>query len=266
MLNFSITPVVRNLIFLNVLVFMIDRFLLGGNLSSIFGLYYIFSPNFQVYQFVSYMFVHADFRHLFSNMLPVLLLGSMLERYFGPKRFLIFYMVTGIGAGFLHSAINFLELYNMQMAVDTYVTNPTPEAFSSFLRKYGQNLYGLAREFIYEFDNNPEDSGYIRKSIELVGKLFTTKANIPTVGASGSVFGVIVGFGIIFGNMTVTLFPLFIPVKAWVLATVLGLSELYFGINARPGDNIAHYAHIGGMIFAFILIKIWRGKGSGEFY
>jgi membrane associated rhomboid family serine protease len=258
----SITPVVRNLLFLNIAFFFVDQAI---SLVPGFALYSLLSPKFLPFQFISYMFLHSNFSHLFGNMFGLFMFGPLLERMWGSKRFLIFYFVTGIGAGVLFSAIGYFELAQIRDAVANYTQHPTPEGLIDFLSKHNRYLYEQVIGFLNEFEKNPDNSGLIQQSVNLVNASYQSMLNIPMVGASGAIFGILMAFGLLFPNTE--LFMLFIPfpIKAKYFVTFYGLYELYLGIQNSQSDNVAHFAHIGGMLFAYLLLRYWKIKRS-NFY
>lgn len=212
-----ITPMVKNLLIVNVIVFAIQLAMESFfNLDSVrvFGLRYFGASEFAPYQLITYMFSHStyDIMHIIGNMFALYMFGSSLEQAWGSKRFLQFYLITGIGAGVLYQFASGIELY---MAADTFST----AALS--LR----------------------DQAYM---------------NIPMVGASGAVFGILLAFGMLFPNVRLMLLFPPIPIKAKYFVLFYGLYELYATIQNSPTDNTAHLAHLGGMLFAFILIKMWK--------
>ena len=168
--------------------------------------------------------MHGSFTHLFFNMFALWMFGKILENIWGEKRFLIYYMITGIGAAFIHLLISQYQIIS--------ISNQIPE------------LVSIAIEGKY----NP--------SIPLSKKL-TQLIITPTVGASGAVFGLLLAFGMLFPNALLYLY-FAIPIKAKYFVIGYGILELYAGINNNPADNVAHFAHLGGMIFGYILIKYWK--------
>jgi membrane associated rhomboid family serine protease len=253
---FRITPIVRNLLIINIGLLLL-QYVTNLNFSGLLGLRYIFAESFQPYQFFTYMFVHANFWHLFSNMFALFIFGPMLERYWGSKKFLLFYIVTGVGAGVLFAGVNYFEIRGVQQDVQTYIDSPNPQDYNQFIYDHFQYRYGAESDFIDEFDNNPENSNFIQESVTRIKYYYSLMANIPMVGASGAVFGILMAFGLYFPNLE--LFLLFppIPIKAKYLVTFYGLYELYAGVERMPGDNVAHWAHLGGMLIAFLVIKFW---------
>ncbi len=267
-MRLDITPTVRTLLLLNVLIYVLQTQI--PFLTDTFALYPFQSQYFKIFQPVTYMFLHGGVRHIFSNMLGLFFFGPMLERVWGPKRFLIFYLITGIGAGLLHNGIAYYELSQLQNDAYAYRENPTPEAFNRFLNNHAKGLYNEAVDFLDRFDEDPTNGQYIQESKEFVsdyylGRLpYPTGLRILTVGASGAIFGILLAFGLLFPNTEIFLYFLF-PIKAKYLVILYGLYELFGGLQQAPGDNVAHFAHLGGMLFGFILIKYW-GIHRDKFY
>jgi membrane associated rhomboid family serine protease len=240
MINFgrgfgSIPPVTKNLILINVLMLVIS-FTAGSlfniNLNHVLGLYFPKSEYFRPYQVVSHMFMHGGLTHLFFNMFALFMFGRVLESVWGPKRFFIYYMITGLGAALIHEGVNAIQYYNLAGQLsDAQLSMVLSEGHNVIMR--GQNYVDAA-------------SGSINAVL-----------NVPTVGASGAVFGILLAFGMLFPNTQ--LFLLFppIPIRAKYMVIGYGALELYLAIM-QPGSGIAHAAHLGGMLFGFILIKYWR--------
>ena len=225
--NFSELPeVVKNLLILNGLFFLATVSLnnLGIDLVKILGLHQFQSPDFKPHQLITHLFMHGNFTHLFFNMFALWMFGKILENVWGSKRFLIYYMITGIGAASIHLLISQYQIIS--------ISNQIPE------------MVNLAIEGRY----NP--------SIPISKKL-TQLIITPTVGASGAVFGLLLAFGMLFPNALLYLY-FAIPIKAKYFVIGYGLIELYAGISNNPADNVAHFAHLGGMIFGFFLIKYWK--------
>ncbi|MDI9865359.1 rhomboid family intramembrane serine protease [Flectobacillus sp. DC10W] len=258
-----LTPIVRTLIVINVIVFMVQSFNshYDDQITSLFGLHYFTSERFNPIQFVSYMFVHGGFMHLFSNMLGLFFMGPLLERYWGEKRFLAFYFITGIGAGLLYMGVKYYDYSVLEEATRAYILHPDLSMFNKFLEQfYPSGIPSEAYSYV-------PSSGRItlQDSIIIAEESLRAVLNTPTVGASGATFGVMAGFAMLFPNTELIVFPIPIPIKAKYLVALYALYEFYGGIHKTPGDNVAHFAHIGGMIFAFILIKLWS-KNRNNFY
>ncbi|WP_428667257.1 rhomboid family intramembrane serine protease [Runella sp.] len=255
---FNITPIVRNLLILNVVIFLLQD--LSPNIVNWFALHPVMSDGFKPHQFVTYMFLHGNFGHLFSNMLGLFFFGPLLEQHvLGTKRFIIFYFVTGIGAGFLYAIINYIEMYQLGHAVDLYVQFPSPDAFLDFVTRFAPDFKQGALNFLNDFEDQPKNLSYINESVGFVKRLYQERLGVPMLGASGAIFGIIAAFGLIFPNMEMMLLFFPIPIKAKYFVTFYALYELYAGVYIKD-SGVAHFAHIGGMIFAYILLKVWRVK------
>jgi membrane associated rhomboid family serine protease len=266
-----IPPVVKNLLIINAIVFLATSVLenQGIDLNEYFALYHWSSEKFGIWQFVTHIFMHANFMHLFSNMFALWMFGAILENHFGPKRFLSFYLMCGIGAAVFHLGVYSYELGVIKDAVAQFQLNPTYKSFSSFLSQnhisiydnYGQQLYNLKSMWV----DNPMDDSFARTASTLAGKYQLDYINQGTVGASGAVFGILFAFGYLFPNMLIYMY-FFFPLKAKYFVAIYALFELYAGVNQTAGDNVAHFAHLGGMLIAFIIIKIWNKTNRKHFY
>lgn len=232
--RFSIMPpVVKNLLIINGLVFfgMISiRTTFGIDITDWLGLYFPASEKFLPVQLVTHMFMHGNFGHIFSNMLMLWFLGSAMENYWGSQRFLIYYMLTGFGASFMQLGVNALTYMN--------TLNELGISFS-------------------EVNNAVINSTYARGLISASQDLYRMEY-VPMVGASGAVFGVLLAFGMTFPNQYIYL-NFFFPIKAKYFVIGYGLLELYNGFSTS-GSGIAHFAHLGGMLFGYFLIKKWRNN------
>ncbi len=263
-MGFSLTPVVRMLLLLNVGVFVLQQMVPA--VVNIGALYTPgFSAYFQPWQLVTYLFLHGGFRHIFGNMLGLFFFGPMLERFWGSQRFFFFYLFTGVGAGLLHTGVTYYELSQLRTDTYQYVENPSSEGFTRYLNDHAKNLYNQLYDFTSRFDENPENPEYIRDSQSIVTTYYKERQNVPTVGASGSIFGILMAFGLLFPNTELFLLLFPFPIKAKYFVALYGIYELIGGIQQAPGDSVAHFAHIGGMFFAFILIKFW-GSQRNKFY
>jgi len=192
------TPVVLNLIIINVLVYIV-QFLFDGpeeKISRVIALFPYETPFFKPYQLVTHMFAHGGFFHLLFNMFVLWMFGSLLERAWGPKRFLIFYLVCGLAAGVAHLALE----------------------------------------------------------------------NVPAVGASGAIMGLFAAFAYLFPNTELIIFPIPVPVKAKYAVAIMAAIDLFGGVYPAAGGNIAHFAHLGGLVMGFILVIIWNKTDKKTFY
>lgn len=210
----QLPPVTKNIIIINAIMWLatiiFEKASSSVNLTHLLGLHYFGAESFQPFQLLTHMFMHStltvqggiDFSHLFFNMFAVFMFGRMIESVWGSKKFLIYYLVTGIGAGLIQELVWYFTL---------------PAAYHEF---------------------------------------------VLTVGASGAVFGVLLAFGFMFPNIPLYMIFVPIPIKAKYFVIGYGLVELFFGVAKIPGDRIAHFAHLGGMLFGIILILYWRKKGT----
>jgi len=261
----GLPPVVKNLLILNGILFLLKLSLgtdaLGrSTLDGILGMHYIGSPLFKPWQLVTHMFMHGDFGHLFLNMFALFMFGGPIERAWGSKRFLNYYLLTGFGAVALHTGVNAFEVKQHEAELAAYGVQVS--AVDIAVTEIAYNINSAQRELdaIQRSSGVPQDVLY-RVLGDRVGVM---------IGASGAVFGVLLAFGMMFPN--VQLFLLFppIPIKAKYFVIGYGVLELIAGVSrsAReslsdgPIDNIAHFAHLGGMLFGFIIIRYWRSKGE----
>jgi len=230
-------PVVKNLLIINGLFFL-ATFACGSafniDLADYLGLHYIASENFNVFQFVTYMFMHstASFTHILFNMFALWMFGNTLENVWGPKRFLTYYMVTGIGAAVIQMVVTYFRV--------SFVEAQLSSEAISMVYKDGYALLVQGQNW----------------SDPLLGKL-NILINSNTVGASGAVFGILLAFGMLFPNALLYIY-FAIPIKAKWFVMIYGAIELYSGIANNASDNVAHFAHLGGMIFGFFMIKYWK--------
>lgn len=235
-------PVVKNLLIINALVYLFTVLSDSGgefDVTKWLGLHYFSSELFRPHQLVTYMFMHGGFAHLFLNMFALWMFGNTLENVWGGKRFLIFYMFTGIGAALVQMTVNYISLQDLysQISVD----------WIKEIREQGGYLLLEQKNY-----TNP-----IAAKINII-------MNAPTVGASGSVFGVLLAFGMLFPNTVLYIYGL-LPIKAKYFVFLYGLMELGLGIANNPADNVAHFAHLGGMLFGYIMIKVWS-KNRNQFF
>ena len=262
------TPMVKNILIINIGI-AIAQWLLNLPLNDYGGLRVIFSEEFAPYQFITYMWLHSThgYWHILGNMFAVFIFGPLLEQVWGSKRFLTFYLICGIGAGVLFGVADFIEKYPLKRDSEAYLADPNPEAFRLYILDHKSPRYNLSRlaDFSEDFYDHENDPAFITETKNIVTTIYQDNVNIPMVGASGAVFGILMAFGLLFPNTQ--LFLLFppIPIKAKYLVLFYGLYELYAEFSRMPGDNVAHLAHLGGMAIAYVLLKIWQ-KDSGRFY
>ncbi len=275
--SFSYLPlVVKNLLIINGLFFLAALAMtnMGINLEDKLGLHFPFSEKFQPYQLITYMFMHGGFMHLFFNMFALWMFGNTLENLWGPKRFLTYYMITGIGAAVCHYAVVYFQIQPTLNVIKAYISNPSLESFQVFLDSEHLKFSNIEmlnhfNETIPTFYNQAIESQNYSEALRItVDYMYLFKAdflNTPVVvGASGSVFGILLAFGMLFPNTMLYIY-FAIPIKAKWFVILYGAMELFSGIANSPTDNVAHFAHLGGMLFGFILIKFWQ-KQNNHFY
>jgi len=258
-------PVVKNLLIINGLFFLATlsfNTAFGIDLTDLLGMHYFASELFRPYQFVTYMFLHANFWHMFWNMFALWMFGYLIENVWGPKRFLTFYVVTGIGAALVQTLVNWWDISSIQSAAQAYSLSPNVDGFAAFINKYFPQYYaseGTVRTFLQEWTRARTTPGFASQSIDYIDQLIHLQMDVPTIGASGAVYGILLAFGMMFPNMLVYIYFLF-PIKAKWIVIFYGAIELVSGISNNPSDNVAHFAHLGGMIFGFFLILYWKKR------
>ena len=214
----NIPSMTKNLLIVNFLAFVATWVLelRGIDLTSLLGLHFFMASDFHIYQFVTYMFLHGGLTHIFFNMFALWMFGSVIERVWGPKKFLFYYIVCGIGAGVAQEVVQYATYMYEDMGAYQYV-----------------NVNGVQ---------------------------VTTDAYInlwTTIGASGAVYGILLAFGMIFPNERLFIIPFPFPIKAkWLIVGYIAI-ELFSAMSG-PGDGVAHMAHLGGMLFGFLLIRYWQ--------
>ncbi len=214
-----IPPVVKNLIIINVIMF-VATLVIGDFMYEKLSLFYVLSPLFKPYQLLTHMFMHGDIWHILFNMYSLFIFGSVLEHVWGGKKFLLFYLITGIGAALIHNGVLFLQ--------DTSLEN------------------ALA-------------AGDLMARVKLT-QIYST----PTVGASGAIYGLLLAYGMLFPNNIMQLIFPPVALKAKYFVLIFGALEFFLGIT-NSGGNIAHFAHLGGMIFGYFLIVYWK-KNNRMYY
>ncbi len=234
----SIPPVTMHLIIINAILWL-ATILLGSrnivDLTHYLGLHFWKGSDFHVYQFFTYMFMHDSngFAHIFFNMFSLWMFGVMLEKVMGSKRYLLFYLVCGLGAGLVQEIVWHFSWNSILADINNVSTSVINDAINS-----GE----LDKGFLNKFYNN-----------------------LITVGASGAIFGILLAFAMLFPNIPLYIMFIPIPVKAKYAVVGFALIELFFGVSGAM-DNVAHFAHLGGMLFGLILILFWKKKGFFDNY
>jgi len=233
----NIPTITRNLLIINVLAFLVCTLMgtdaMGGYvLNNVLGLHFFMAPDFRLYQLFTYMFMHGGWDHLFFNMFALWMFGCVVERVWGPKKFLFYYISCGVGAGLFQELAQFGQFYLM-------ASEQIPEFSWTMVSAVAHNSAGLLNAW-------------------------------TTVGASGAIYAILLAFGMIFPEERIFIFPLPIPIKAkWFVMIYAGI-ELFSALSTT-GDGVAHLAHLGGMVFGFFMIRYWQkhpttgyGKSQGE--
>lgn len=221
----NIPTITKNLLIINVLAF-VAYYVLGRaniDLNNILGLHFFLASDFQLYQLVTYMFMHANLQHIFFNMFALWMFGCVIENVWGPKKFLFYYISCGIGAGLIQELTQLGSLYVMM------------------------NQTGFDISLIQLFQLSAADAQALNAW--------------TTVGASGAIYAILLAFGMLFPEERLFIFPLPVPIKAKWLITGYIVIELFAALSTT-GDNVAHFAHLGGMLFGFLMIRYWRKKGE----
>ncbi|MCB0805846.1 MAG: rhomboid family intramembrane serine protease [Bacteroidales bacterium] len=262
-------PVVKNLIIINGLFFLATIALgssSGVDLVEILGLHYFAAEKFAPYQFITYMFMHGGLMHIFFNMFALWMFGNALENIWGPKRFLIYYFITGIGAALTHYIVFYFEISPVLEAINSYLDNPSHEALTRFLDSQSFQLGNFEmRDAFNQFRDryndliNTNPTKALQLSVDYMSEYKIQFLNAPVVvGASGAVFGILLAFGMIFPNTLIYVY-FAIPVKAKYFVMIYGAIELFSGIYDK-GSNVAHFAHLGGMVFGYFLLIYWKKR------
>lgn len=240
----QIPPVTKNIIIVNVIIFLAMTIFpneIGVMLNRYCGLHYFFANDFIATQFISYQFIHGGFSHLFFNMFSLFIFGMIIESIFGAKRFLIYYLTCGIGAGIIQQIAYYVDIQLLLQENVTRIMSQAPSLTPS--------------EIIPQLLNDPTYDIFLNR--------------LTTVGASGSIYGILLAFALFFPNRPMYIMFIPVPIKAkWVIAGYVVI-DLFLGIS-NFNTGIAHFAHVGGMVFGFLLLLYWRKKGiirrNGEYY
>jgi len=272
--RFSILPpVVKNLLIINGLFYLATMALhssMNIDLIKLLGLHYVGASDFRPYQYITYMFMHSstNFSHILFNMFALWMFGNTLENVWGGKKFLIYYLLTGIGAALIYTFWIGIEIAPVVNAVDHYLNEPSLEAFAAFRSSdYFQIANYEIRDSFNAFVDTynrlilTDKGAALQETVNFMSQYKESYLNAHTViGASGAVYGILLAFGMMFPNQIIYLY-FAIPIKAKWFVLIFGLLELYSGISNKPGDNVAHFAHIGGMLIGLVIILYWKKKG-----
>jgi len=239
----QITPVVKQLLIVNVIIFLAAYFFVPI-LNVYFPLYYIENPNFKIWQPITHMFMHGGFSHILFNMFALYSFGSVLEQIWGGKKFILFYILCGLGAAALHTAVNYWQFH---------------EAYNALIER------GISQADINYILQDPN-----RFYNDIDVNTLSTSFKIPAVGASGAIYGLLVAFAFMFPNAGLALLFIPVPIKAKYFVPGVLVLDLVLGFNGAAifgsgGTGIAHFAHIGGALVGFLLMWFWKKKQFDQF-
>ncbi len=268
--GYKILPdVIKNLLIINGLFFLAQmtfETVYNIKLEDLLGLRYVGSEAFKPYQIITYMFLHGDFGHLFFNMFALWMFGAAMENHWGSKKFLIYYIITCIVAAIVHYAVIYFQIMPSLNEVNQLISNPSMDNFNAFMassnfeiRSYEMQEHLRQALKVVQKASLPE----VKQSIIDFASIYKTEfLNAPNViGASGAVYGLLLAFGMTFPNSYIYIYMIF-PLKAKYFVIIYGAIELYLGVSNNANSNIAHFAHLGGMLFGVLLILYWRKKNK----
>ncbi len=267
--RFEILPlIIKNLLIINVLVFIAQKtFGVSGtiNIENLFALHHVKSPLFQPWQLITHMFLHGSFMHLFFNMFSLWMFGSVLESLWGPKRFLTFYFICGLGAAILQLGFLWYESRGLLEDLVLLKAAPSPERLLAYIQQYKLRFDAESIETFKTYVSDPSNNVNMRSALTSLNNGVNSIISTATLGASGGVSGILAGFVYLFPNTYLYLY-FFVPVKAKWLGIAYFAYELYGGIVNVEGDNIAHWAHLGGAIVGLLLVLTWNKTNKKTFY
>ena len=268
--RFEILPlIIKNLLIINVLVFIAQKtFETTGlvNMNDLFALHHVLSPLFEPWQLITHLFMHGNFPHLLFNMFSLWMFGAVLESLWGPKRFLTFYFICGLGAAILQLASLWFQSRGLLNDFVAFKAAPSPDSLMVFLNHYGVDTRN--RDLVSAFEaylKTPSNELFRQNAVSALNGEVNRWISNATVGASGAIAGILAGFVYLFPNTYLYLY-FFVPVKAKWLGLGYFAYELYAGIVNEAGDNIAHWAHLGGALVGLLLVLTWNKTNKKTFY
>jgi membrane associated rhomboid family serine protease len=270
-------PVVKNILIISGILFLATELLKlksGIDLTDHLGLHYYSAELFKPYQFITYIFMHGDLSHIFFNMFAVWTFGSVLENVWGSKRFLVFYLITGLGAALAQYIVFYFDISSFDQDVNALLQSSDIEKFTSFFNNGGLKgritsaTVGQYNSFVEEYNlaltQDVNQAVFLAKEFLSSIQQHYINAHV-VVGASGSLFGLLGAFGLMFPNTVLYMMFIPIPIKAKYFVAIYGAIELFSGISQFSGDNVAHFAHLGGLAVGLVIVLIWR-KNRTNFY
>ncbi len=267
----QLTDVVKNLLILNVLFFVgtwIDASMGSPlRLEEILPLYYPGSDKFMPMQLVTHFFMHANFMHIAFNMFALVMFGPPLEMRWGAKKFLVFYLLCALGSAALHLGWTWYNFSGMEQAIDLFRSNPSAELFQDFFGGGADRIFNDAgQQMVTEITGQLAATGSVSgdlstQAVNVMEKAREFSMDTPMVGASGAIYGLLLGFGMTFPNHKLMLIFLPVPIAAKYFIPALMLIELFLGFQRYSWDPIAHFAHLGGALVGLLIILYWRRQG-----
>ena len=265
----QLTRGAKFLLIANVVMFVITlllQYLQNVDLTDYLALFYIKSDHFRPYQYFTYMFMHGGVFHLFFNMYALFLFGVMLERIWGTKRFVFYYLVTGLGAAVVNTVVNYYQFAPLLQAYNDFMASPSANGLEAVVQKCNGFNLAAVYEIIEHWSEVQNDAATLENIRSQITTVITNVTSAPMIGASGAVFGLLLAFAMVFPDLKLQIIFIPIGIKAKYFVLIYGLLELFFGVNNFSGDNVAHWAHLGGLIAGVILMLIWKRYPCNNFF
>ncbi len=226
------------------------------------ALFPVGSQFFQPWQFLTAMFLHAGWGHLIGNMFGLISFGPLLEQRWGGPRFLFFWLICGFGAGLLYEGVRAYELRPLTELRHDLTQNPTGGEFAELVRTAkGSGPYAADDMALADaLARRPDDASLRASVVQETQTIYQTVLASPMLGASGALFGVLFAFAYLFPNTELMLLFFPFPIKAKYFVFLYAAYELYSGVHRTPGDNVAHFAHLGGLLIGFLVVRYWERR------
>lgn len=233
----NIPPITKNIIIINVIIFIVANLVLQDKFTVYLAAFYPFSPFFKSWQIITHMFMHGSIMHILFNMFTLFSFGPVLEHNLGPKRYLVLYFLSGLGAFFLFNLWNFIEV----------------QQISGELQQLGFDINGYLSGASVHFSGTSDSVIQQKGLVENLNGIMGT----PMVGASGAIFGVVAAFATLYPDAKIGIMFIPIPMKVKYVLPVIILVSIWLGVSGNSG-GIAHLAHVGGALVGFILAMLWK--------
>lgn len=242
----NIPPITRNIIIINIVVYLIANFLYYPSLYNTLSGFYPFSPNFKSWQIITHMFMHAPinepggFMHILFNMFTLFSFGPILEQVLGEKKYLLLYFASGLGSFFLFNLWNFVEA----------------QQIISGLQSLGLNASEIYPKAALDYVGDLKISATTQEGVELSSQYYTLLKS-QMMGASGAIFGVVAAFATLYPDAKIGIMFIPVPIKVKYLLPIIVVVSVYLGVSGN-GGNVAHLAHVGGALVGWLLARIWK--------